>query len=1235
VTFVRYADLNGDGRGEVLVGAEGVLSVFGSPAGATTTRLRWTYATRGAVTGLSTGDVDADGRWEVAVGGRDKKVTLLDKEGAMVWQFAAADIVDGVSADGPGEVLVQAGSHLYLLAGDGSLLWQRTFDSPLGAVAWAHGLVGGLAVGLEDGRVMLLDPQDGAERWSYAFDRAAQAVSVSKGLSGMVVGLDDGRVARLDDQRRLLWEQDIGRVVSWLAVSDLDQVGQDDVIARSGDNVFLLDAEDGTVTWRTDTSAERVVDATLGEGVVVATDQRVYQLDANGSESWSYPLDEVASAVHTAELVGEYVPVEVAVGTVKGGIYVLDANGQLLWQGKGRERVNALQAADLNGDGRQELLVGMEDGVVQAYGLAVNQVPWLSTPRITPVGGGYVYSVHVRDPEGDDVQVALEIWDPSTRSWRAQEKSTALGGKGTLSWNLPSPFDTWDAGHDSRFRFSWDDGQSQGTVAAVPGPLDIPVAPWYVFYGRYVLALVVVGAIPTLLFLVVRRARAYRRSPVGQAEAYLLRLTLEPEELLPELHRLVTDEARAMTLLPHLPALARQAGDEMIAGLTEGYYLILTRPDALRVAEGLKTITGALAEGDRVPPVGWKQETQEVCNVLLAALQANSIPCISTLSEPLEGLGHALADSGLFLAGVARLLAQLGQVSRAVGNSEHVESSGDKIAYLALAMEMLGRCDSQARADLVGPEQTIVIHVIVNWLAVVTGALTGLQGRAQLTIALKTRRVVAAGKEVVLVLTLNNVGRGPASDLVVELLPGAGYMVSDGRAEVPALPADRTADVELRARPSPAVDAFRAEFRVTYDDRERAGKTLLFADRVRLVAPLTVFHPIPNPYATGKPLRAGSPVFFGREDIFTFIRENLGGRAGENVLILVAERRMGKTSILRQLQLRLGQVIIPVFIDCQGVGMEPGMANLLYDISLEVQRSLAEDDVKVELPPLADFEARPTDAFERRLLAETRAALGDRTLLFLFDEFEELEARVRSGDLEEKVFAYLRHLMQHLEGVGFIFAGTHQLEELTADYWSTLFNIALYKRVGLLDENAARRLISEPVSDYGLVYDALALDKMLKATAGHPYFLQLLCHTLVNIHNRERINYATVGDVNQALAEMLGLGEAHLAFLWERAAPPERAILAALAHLVSAGEVGTTGAVASLLADYGLEADPAEVTRAMQRLAAQGLLRSGGGERAAYEFQIDLVRLWIEQFKSMAQAVHAAGAAKSPLGTKS
>jgi len=1243
VTLVRYADLNGDGRGEVLVGTEGVLSVFGSPAGATTTRLCWAYATRGAVTGLSAGDVDGDGRWEVVVGGRDKKVTLLDREGAMVWQFAAADVVDGVSASRPGEVLVHASRHLYLLAGDGTPLWQRTFAGSLRAVAWETTKVvtttgpAGIAVGLEDGRAMLLAPEDGAERWSHACDQAVRAVGISEERPGMIVGLEDGRVARLDDGGRLLWEQDIGRVVTWLAVADLDHNGQDDVIARSGENVYRLQGGDGTITWRTDTQAEWIIGVALrrcsgqalDDGVVVGTDRRVYWLDATGAEAWSYPLDEVPGAIYADDRSAERSrrspdgecgaypecgQVEVAVGTVKGGIYLLDAQGQLLWQAKGRERVNALHAVDLNSDGRQELLVGMEDGLVQAYGLAVNQVPWLSAPRVMPVGGGYVYSVRVRDPDGDDVQVALVIWDPSARDWLAQEKTTAPGGKGTLSWNLPNPFDTWDANRDSRFRFTWDDGQSLGTVAAVVGPLDIPVAPWYVFYGRYALALAVVGAIPTLLLVIIRRTRAYRRSPVGQAEAFLLRLTLEPEALLPELHQLIIDEARAMTLLPHLPGLAREAGESILADLAEGYYLMLTRSDVL--VEGLRIILAALDSGKDLP---WTNETRSLYEGCLNALEANSVPRIVALRGSLGSIGATLNRPDFFLADAARTLAGLGQVSETLRNYERVEASEDKVAYLAQAIEALGRYDRQVPATLADPERVILDRIIGNWLGVVTNVLQELQGRAQLEMALKTKQAVATG-EIVLALELRNVGRSHASNVQVEVIPARGYGVAQGRATVSQLSAGKTAQVEVAVRPT-VQDEFRAEFKIRYDDREQIGKVQHFADLVHLVPIPQRFIEIPNPYATGRPLSPGNPVFFGRDDIFAFIQENLGGPGGENILVLVGQRRMGKTSLLQQLPAHLNEGYVSVFLDGQALGIEGGMAGLFYDIALEIGEALAGQGIALEPPALGKLEEKLSLAFEKRFLSQVAEALGERVLLLLFDEFEELEIRVRSGELPPTVFPYLRHLMQHSQNVAFIFAGTHRLEELTADYWSILFNIALYKRVGFLDTEAARQLIVEPVQGYGLLYDDLAIDKMLRVTAGHPYFLQLLCHAMVNLHNREQLNYITIQDVNHTLEEIIGLGEAHLAFLWSESTKEERAVLMALTRLISSGEPGTRGAIAGLLEEYGLRIDSAEVSEVAKKLVRRGIVRGMGPEGDHYEFTVDLMRLWIEETQSLSRVV--------------
>ena len=58
------------------------------------------------------------------------------------------------------------------------------------------------------------------------------------------------------------------------------------------------------------------------------------------------------------------------------------------------------------------------------------------------------------------------------------------------------------------------------------------------------------------------------------------------------------------------------------------------------------------------------------------------------------------------------------------------------------------------------------------------------------------------------------------------------------------------------------------------------------------------------------------------------------------------------------------------------------------------------------------------------------------------------------------------------------------------------------------------------------------------------------------------------------------------------------------------------------LAGVSLSADPEMIRQTMQRLVAYGTLQAVGEDRARYEFQVDLVRLWIEQFKSLTKAVN-------------
>jgi hypothetical protein len=215
--------------------------------------------------------------------------------------------------------------------------------------------------------------------------------------------------------------------------------------------------------------------------------------------------------------------------------------------------------------------------------------------------------------------------------------------------------------------------------------------------------------------------------------------------------------------------------------------------------------------------------------------------------------------------------------------------------------------------------------------------------------------------------------------------------------------------------------------------------------------------------------------------------------------------------------------------------------------------------------------------------------------------------------------------MQHGRDLGFVFVGTHRLEALSSDYWSVFFNIALYKHVTFLDEGAARELIVEPVAEGGLRYDDLAVDKILRMTAGHPYFLQLICHALVVHANRVRRAYVTIQDVNDVLGEMVELGEAHFAFLWEQSSLIERQALASLTRLLSHGPSVTLSQVVDLLAERGIATGEKPVTEALWRLVERDVLREVPGQPPRYEYKVELVRLWVERYKVLERVIEEVG----------
>ena len=212
------------------------------------------------------------------------------------------------------------------------------------------------------------------------------------------------------------------------------------------------------------------------------------------------------------------------------------------------------------------------------------------------------------------------------------------------------------------------------------------------------------------------------------------------------------------------------------------------------------------------------------------------------------------------------------------------------------------------------------------------------------------------------------------------------------------------------------------------------------------------------------------------------------------------------------------------------------------------------------------------------------------------------------GKLDLEIFAYFRHLMQHEPRVALMFAGIHQLNELNPVYWSAFFNAALHQRIGCLQEAAARELITRPIAGQ-LIYDDLALDRMLRLTGGHPYFLQLLCHTLVEQANHDRRTIVTAAHVRSAVEPALMLAEAHLIGLWHELTSAERQ---ALAVFVPNAAPITLEQIARALDASGTPLVRSALDVALRQLIQRDLLEFDSGQ-AGYIWKLELMGQWLQR----------------------
>jgi hypothetical protein len=524
------------------------------------------------------------------------------------------------------------------------------------------------------------------------------------------------------------------------------------------------------------------------------------------------------------------------------------------------------------------------------------------------------------------------------------------------------------------------------------------------------------------------------------------------------------------------------------------------------------------------------------------------------------------------------------------------------------------------------PDYSILSMLFKRWQATITSELLQLSGNAQLLPEIQTKQVFCE-EQIAVWLLLRNTGGSTADNVRVELLNSGQFdIVGKNVFETEAIFAQDEVIAEFTIRPHTCVPNL--VFEIAYKETEIREQIFHFDSQLELYTPTQPqFQPIPNPYSTGVPT---TEMCYGREDDLKFLQDNLTRINAGTFLILHGQRRSGKTTLLLQLvNTDMLEPHIPLRIDLQRESYRMTESQFFYNIAFYIAQALNKKGINVYLDAKEDFEREPKFYLDRFLDTVEQCLGGERKLIVLVDEFEILEAKVKSKILAPEVFEYLRSLVQRYPSMTLLLAGVHAIEELTEGYWSPFFNIAIHHRLSKLSEQGALSLISMPVKGF-LEYDGYAVKKIRQLTADQPYLIHLVCRPLVDYCNEKEKTYVTINDVNVVLDTIMKSSQLHFKWLWDQCPLADHYVLAIMAEL--GGDEGRSLSLVEIEQHYRYYAllyKREAVLHSLKGLAERDIvekvLNSVDEEASSYEryrLPVGLVREWIYQTKSVKQVRH-------------
>jgi len=391
---------------------------------------------------------------------------------------------------------------------------------------------------------------------------------------------------------------------------------------------------------------------------------------------------------------------------------------------------------------------------------------------------------------------------------------------------------------------------------------------------------------------------------------------------------------------------------------------------------------------------------------------------------------------------------------------------------------------------------------------------------------------------------------------------------------------------------------------LSYDDNITLSRTL---SRQLVKA----FERIDNPYRSGNLIqelqRGNTSMFYGRRDTIRELK-NILIENDEGLVILYGQRRTGKSCLLKYIE--KAKCFAPdvqiIFTNIQGLASEQ---DFYVDIlNQAVHLTDTASNIKTQVHSFDEF---TTSLYTLQEAIKT-------PFLIMLDEFEYVtDERFEYTSLQDATdfIRRLRNLIQYSTQIKFALAGADGLREMINDYHNPLFKAGRTFHIAFLNSQDARALITEPLQDR-VDYTEQAITSIQNVTANHPYYIQLLCQTIVMLLNSKKSNRVTITEVTQAIKQIEKTGDSNFDYVWDITPKEAHLLLAIIAYEIQEKQWISLERIEEAITEHKLSLPEQSVDIALKVLLEKDLIIENQ-TKLEYTIPMGLLCNWISRYKPL------------------